>query len=152
MLAGGLRARRAHRAASMLEVLLERVVVFLFLLGLVLRQPSLPLLFHHLAIVFVRRHHEGRQLALKVLAMAGRALGRAAARPHEELEDVLTGAAFVVVKRHTRGSIPSRGLVQTPCRLTCAVAPAGAASSGRSRKEAQGQRGFLPKPVALHAT
>src|SRR5262245_49005429 len=98
-----------------IEVFLERVLILLMLFGFVFRQQLLALLADHFSIVLVRRHHERGQLAFEILAVAFRALGRAAGS-HQRLEFVAARAALVVVqwhgspdetgRRHPAGGIP----------------------------------------------
>src|SRR6476646_10482288 len=82
------------------QMFLEGVLVFLVLLGPVLRQPPLPFGLDVRTRLVGRGHAGRRQEPLQIFALTGLALRRWLLRPHERLEFMVARPADVLVKGH----------------------------------------------------
>jgi hypothetical protein len=79
------------------QMLAERVLVFLVLLRAVLRQTPLAFGFYERAGLVGGRHAGRAEQPLEILTLAGLAPGRRILRPYERLELVMALAALILI-------------------------------------------------------
>src|SRR5580765_6888043 len=88
---------RLQKRSVVVKMLFERVLIFLVLLGFVLRQTALAFGLYAFARQLFARHAGRREQLLQVAALAGRARRRGILRAHQGFEFVLARAALVFV-------------------------------------------------------